>query len=196
VAKHLGAQTKVYGRALKAHLADPNDGESFNEMLRVAYNFADGTQELMNLAVGICDMKAVVFWLTICDQFLLADQFGKLPFSIIGKGKPSLAQYRAIIAGARNRAFHDTFSFGQPFRAVLRSEAFQAPELRLFRNYTSKTPVLEYEDRNLVALLEGLTRPGEKPVPLGFWETNLDVMNAVSNLARSLHRGLLLAAKP
>jgi hypothetical protein len=193
VTKHLDIQIKGYGRALKNHLANANDGESFNELLRIAYNFADGTQELMNLAIGLCDMKPVIFWLTICDQLLLAEQFGKLPFAIIGKGKPSLSQYRSIIAGARNRAFHDTFSFGQPFRARLTGEAFKAAELRLFRNYTSKAPVLDYEDRGLVALLEGFTRPAEKPVPMGFWETNLKVMMAVAEVARSLHRGLLLS---
>lgn len=195
VTKHLEAQIRGYSRALRSHLTDANDGESYNELLRIAYNFADGTQELMNLAIGICDMKPVISWLTIYDQFLLADKFGQLPFAIIGKGKPSLAQYRSIVASARNRAFHDTFSFGQPFRARLTGDAFQAPELRLFRQYTSKAPVLNYEDRDLVTLLEGFTRPAEKPIPLGFWETNLEVMQAVAGVAHSLHRSLLLSTQ-
>jgi hypothetical protein len=147
----------------------------------------------MNLAIGICDMKPVVFWLTICDQSNLADHFGNLPFGIIGKEKPSLKTYRSVIAGARNRAFHDIFSFGRPFRAILTGDAFQAPELRLFRQYASKAPALDYEDRKLVALLEGFTRSTERPVPLGFWEMNLAVMRAVAGVARSLHQGLLAA---
>jgi hypothetical protein len=193
IIERIGTQIDGYSQSLEAHLADADDIEASNDILRIAYNFADGTQELMKLVIGISDMKPVVFWLTIKAQSDLADHFGSLPFGIIGKEKPSLNRYRTIISGARNRAFHDIFAVGRPFRARLTGDAFKTPELRLFRQYASKAPALDYEDRKLVELLEGFTRSTERPVPLGFWETNLAVMNAVAEVARALRDGLLAA---
>lgn len=155
VAGRIDRQIRDYAVALRSHLANVGDTESLNELLRIAYNFADGTQELMRLVIGVADMKPILFWLTIDAQSRLADQFQNLPFGIIGTTKPSLGKYRSIVAGARNRAFHDIFSFRQPFRVRLTSEAFRAPELRLFRQFTSKAPALDFEDRKLVGLLEG-----------------------------------------
>jgi catechol 2,3-dioxygenase-like lactoylglutathione lyase family enzyme len=43
-------------------------------------------------------------------------------------------------------------------------------------------------------LLQGFTRAAERPVPLGFWEQDLAVMKTVEELARALHRALVLVA--
>jgi catechol 2,3-dioxygenase-like lactoylglutathione lyase family enzyme len=43
-------------------------------------------------------------------------------------------------------------------------------------------------------LLQGFTRAAERPVPLGFWEQDLAVMKTVEELARALHRALVLIA--
>ncbi len=192
VTQRIDYQITEYSVALRSHLKKAGDTESLNELLRIAYNFADGTQELMRLIIGVSDMKPVLSWLTIAAQLRLADRFQSLPFGIIGTAKPSIGKYRAIVAGARNRAFHDIFSFGQPFRVRLTSEAFRAPELRLFRQYASKAPALDYEDRRLVALLEGFTRTSEQTVPLGFWESNLGVMKAVADVTHSLQKALIM----
>jgi hypothetical protein len=106
-----------------------------------------------------------------------------------------LSQYRNLISGARNRAFHDIFAFNRPFQVALTGNAFRDAELRLFREYTRKSNAgLEYRDRDLVELYSGFTRTAERPVPLGFWEGNLEVMEAVLKVARSLHRALVMAA--
>lgn len=195
VIKRLDEQVDGYRRVLDEHLARPDDAEALNELLRISYNFADGARALIALVVGICDLKPLIFWLTIASQFELAERFGELPFALVGKAKPSLDRYRNVISGARNRAFHDLFSFGRPFHVRLTGDAFRAAELRLFQDYRRRRqPALRYEDRPLIELLEGFTRAPERQLPLGFWEANAEVMKAVASLARGLQAALVLAA--
>jgi hypothetical protein len=187
-------QVAAYETALASHLANPDDLEAINEVMRIAYNFADGAKDLIALVIGITDIKPLLSWLTIHAQVELAERFGELPFALVGKTKPSLEKYRSLVAGARNRAFHDLFAFGRPFRVPLRSDAFQAAALHLFREYKRSGPALEFKDRQLVELLQGFTRAAERPVPLGFWEQDLAVMKAVEQVASALHRALVLVA--
>ena len=190
----LRQQVSAYNGALTAHLKDPDDTEALNEVMRIAYNFADGAKELIALVIGLSDIKPLLSWLTINAQCELAERFGNLPFSLVGKAKPSLEKYRSLVAGARNRAFHDLFAFGRPFRVPLKSDAFQAAALHLFREYKRSGPALEYKDRELVDLLQTFTRAAERPVPLGFWEKDLAVMKAVEDVACALHQALILSA--
>jgi hypothetical protein len=163
--------------------------------MRIAYNFADGAKNLISLVVGLSDLKPLLSWLTISTQCELAERFGDLPFSLVGKAKPSLDKYRSLIAGARNRTFHDLFAFGRPFRAPLKGSAFEAASLRLFREYKARnSSALEFNDRELVELLQSFTRAAEQPVPLGFWEKDLAVMRGVEDLSAALHRALVLVA--
>src|SRR5262245_8837000 len=193
----LQLQVGAYRRALEAHSTNPDDVEAFYEVLRIAYNFADGVKDLVSLVVGISDLKPILSWLTVSAQLELSAQFAELPFSLVGKSKPSLERYRTLIAGARNRAFHDLFAFGRPFRVPLKSDAFEAAQLHLFREYTKRgEPALDYKDREVVELLQGFTRAAERPVPLGFWKINLKVMEAVEKVARALQRALFFVAPP
>lgn len=192
----LNEQIAAYQRSLERHLAKPDDKENLSELLRIAYNFADGAKALITLVVGISDLKPIIFWLTISSQFELADRFADLPFALVGKAKPSLDRYRTVISGARNRAFHDLFSFTRPFQVQLTGDAFRSAELRLFRDYTRRShPALQFEDRPLIELLERFTRAPERQVPLGFWEGNLEVMRAVESLATAVQEALVLAAE-
>jgi hypothetical protein len=187
-------QVAAYETALANHMADPDDIESLNEVMRIAYNFADGAKDLITLVVGISDLKPLLSWMTIHAQCELAERFGQLPFALVGKAKPSLEKYRSVVAGARNRAFHDLFAFGRPFRVPLKSDAFQSAALHLFREYKRSGSALEFKDRQLVELLQGFTRAAERPVPLGFWEQDLAVMKAVEQVAAALHQALVLVA--
>jgi hypothetical protein len=187
-------QVAAYEAALASYLAEPDNIEALNEVMRIAYNFADGAKDLIALIVGVSDIKPLLSWLTINAQCELAERFGELPFSLVGKAKPSLEKYRSLVAGARNRAFHDLFAFGRPFRVPLKSDAFQEAALHLFREYKRAGSALEFKDRQLVELLQGFTRTAERPVPLGFWEQDLTVMKAVEQVASALHRALVLAA--
>lgn len=193
VLSRVDEQIADFKTALDDHVRDGSP-DTLSEVLRIAYNFADGARALLTLVVGLSDLKPVLFWLTVLEQAHLAEQFAQLPFALVGKAKPSLDRYRAVIAAARNRAFHDLFAFGSPFQVRLTGEAFRTPELRLFREHSRRRePALEYEDRKLVDLLEEFTRAQERPVPAGFWEQNYLVMGAVADVGRALLDGLVLA---
>ncbi len=195
VLQRMQGQTEAFAHALAEHRKRPEDNEVYNELLRIAYNFADGARSFLGLMVGICDLKPVVFWLAVFEQVDLAHRFAQLPFSLVGKGKPSLERYRSVIADARNQAFHDVFAFDHPFNVKLPGDALRAPELRLFREYRSRNdPALNFEDRGLVELFEALTRTSERPVPVGFWDGNLQVMAAVIEVVRALRRALIVLA--
>lgn len=195
VVARLDDQVQAYKQALAARLERTADAEALNEALRIAYNFADGAKSLITLVVGLSDLKPLLFWLTIGAQFDLADRFSELPFALVGKAKPSLDRYRTLIAGARNRAFHDVFAFERPFNVRLGPDAIRDAELRLFREYSRRQgPALEFEDRQVVELLEGLTRVAERPVPIGFWDKNAAVMEAVGEVARAFRDALVLVA--
>ena len=80
----LSEQVAAYDDALKSHLQNPDDIEALNEVMRIAYNFADGVRELMALVVGLSDLKPLLSWLTINEQCELAERFGDLPFALVG----------------------------------------------------------------------------------------------------------------
>ncbi|MHB8288803.1 MAG: hypothetical protein ACYDEY_06125 [Acidimicrobiales bacterium] len=195
VLERMEQQVKAFATALEQHQRSPDDNDIYNELLRVAYNFADGARAFLRLMVGVCDLKPVIFWLTVFEQVELAQRFEKLPFSLVGKGKPSLERYRSVIADSRNQAFHDLFAFDHPFRVKLHSDALRSPELRLFREYAKRgDSALNFEDRGLVDLLASLTRTPERPVPVGFWQGNKDVMTSVVDTVRALRQALIVIA--
>lgn len=195
VVERLSSQVAAYKSALEKHTSGSADAEALNETLRIAYNFADGTVSLLSLVVGLSDLKPVLQWLTFGAQSDLSDRFADLPFALVGKAKPSIGLYREVIAGARNMTFHDVFAFGRPFVVRLPGEAIREPELHLFREYSRRhEPALDFGDRKVVELLEGLTRVAERPVPIGFWESNIKVMEAVCQVAASLQTALTLCA--
>jgi hypothetical protein len=197
VIERIQDQVSAYANALASYHEDPVDTDAFNELLRIAYNFADGTRDLLGLVVGLSDLKPLVFWLTIGSQSELADRFADLPFAMVGKAKPSFERYKTVISSARNRAFHDVFAFGRPFHVRLPGDAFRSAELRLFQEYTKRSKAgLDFEDKELVELLAGFTRVSERAVPLGFWEKNLEVMRAVAKVVDALRDALILVSPP
>jgi hypothetical protein len=192
VVARLDEQIVAYEKALAGHVEVMDDPDALSELLRIAYNFADGLKALTTLLVGVSDLKPLMFWLTVSEQSSLADEFSNLPFALVGKAKPSLDRYRSVIAGARNRAFHDLFSFGRPFHVRLTGEAFREAQLRLFRDYARRRePALHFEDSALIGLLEGFTRAPERQVPVEFWQENLGVIRAVAAVARAMQVALV-----
>lgn len=193
VVERLERQVVEYGAALKRHQKNLSDAEAKNELLRIAYNFADGAQGLTRLVFGISDLKPVAFWMTINAQFALKLAFDRVPLNLPKGTKPSFEKYRSVIANARNQVFHDIFSLGRTFKVNLPSKAFSGAEMLIFRDYSDrKSSALNFDDRRIVELLEGLTRTTEEVVPFGFWEANLDVMSCTVSVISSLRDSLLV----
>ena len=96
VLDRMDGQVAAFSFALDQHMERPTDNEIYNELLRIAYNFADGARSFLDLIAGICDLKPIISWLTVFEQVDLAHRFGQLPFSMVGKVKPSLDRYRSV----------------------------------------------------------------------------------------------------
>jgi hypothetical protein len=51
------------------------DSNEFNDLLRIAYNFASDAVLVIRLLVSICDLKPIVRWCTVDEWFRLAESF-------------------------------------------------------------------------------------------------------------------------
>ena len=164
-----------------------------NEVLRIAYNFADDAIKILQLMVSVADLKGVVLWSTLKQHFDVAEAFRALPWTKSDK-KPSLKRYQEIINGARNRAFHNLLAFERTIEANLEGVKVNARRLTLMPAHgRSKGDVaFDYEDREMVEVLTELTRAPETTVPLDFWKKNAVVMESFENLLKRIEDVLWL----
>lgn len=166
------------------------DGPAFNELLRIAYNFASDALSYLRLIVSVCDLKSVVLWGTISEHYGLSAAFAKLPWPHAGK-KPSLSEYSSTIADARNSAFHKLFPFSKTLDVWLPEAALKEPRLRIFSEYGKKSEnAMRYKDKELVDVLTEFTRTRERDVTPAFWKQNEEVMAATVALFDSTSRFL------
>ena len=175
-----------YSQALeKCSGAVEDDHATFNEILRIAYNFASDAIMYLNLIVSVCDLKPIVLWGTLDAHYALSEAFQKLPWSRARK-KPSLKSYIDIIGDARNSAFHNMFPFRKTLEVALPKAAVQGASLLIFSEYTKrKNNQLVYNDKELVDILVEFTRARQRQIPSRFWSANLDVMNKTIDLFRA-----------
>ena len=100
----LSEQIDRYREALDTYLNNARNNDAMNELLRIAYNFADGASALITLVVRISDLKPVLCWLTMTSQVGNVS-FGDLPINLVGRAKPSINQYRELVPGAQSKLF-------------------------------------------------------------------------------------------
>jgi hypothetical protein len=172
------------------------DGGEFNDLLRIAYNFATDAVLVIRLLVGICDLKPIVRWCTVDEWFRLAESFRNLPWSKM-KEKHSLDAYQVIISSARNKTFHRLLPVDNTLRVELEGTKLGRITLRLFPEYAARNSeeTLDYEDRALVELLTNFTRVSERNVSPQFWRRNTAVMEATIELLSRTSSALKLLAK-
>ena len=191
IATHMNAQITEYERALAALDRDSTDRDAYNNILRISYNFASDAIDLVTLFVSICDLKPLVLWLTVAENFELAQAFRRLPFGTESLRKPSLKTYADVIGGARNHAFHDFFAFDRPFEVDLSGVTLQAHRLLLFHAHRrAPENAFDYEDRELIEVLRSFTRAPERSVSMDFWRRNLDVLRSVRALTNAIRDAL------
>jgi hypothetical protein len=158
------------------------DPQSFNEILRIAYNFATDAITYLRLIIKVCDLKPLILWGTIAEHFELSEAFKQLPWTR-AQTKASIEAYISTISDARNSAFHHLFPFQKTLRVSLPEAAFRQAELRMFSEHAKKREnQLSYQDKELVGVLLEFTRARERKVSPGFWRKNLDVMDSTIRL--------------
>jgi hypothetical protein len=174
--------------------ADIDPGE-FNDVLRIAYNFATDAVLVIQLLVSICDLKPIVRWCTVDEWFRLAESFRNLPWSKM-KDKHSLDAYQQTVSNARNKAFHRLLPVENTLRVELEGTKLGRVTLRLFPEYAARNSeqTMDYEDRALVELLTDFTRVSERGVSPQFWRRNIVVMEATIELLSRTSLALKLLA--
>lgn len=170
------------------------DPQAFADVLRIAYTFASDCDKLIGLIVSICDVKPLLLWATIGQHLLLAQRFQELPWST--GSKASLKQYKEMVGGARNHAFHDLIRLDRSVHVEVSSVTLQARSLRLFAPYTSSRKAadntLEYEDQELIDILTQFTHAPETVIPAEFWRKNSKVMHGLRDLIAATEEALVL----
>lgn len=184
-------QRKLYDDALVKCTAVGSDRLHLNEVLRIAYNFADDALKVLQLLVSVSDLKGVLLWCTVYEHFDLARAFRNLPWTKSSK-KPSLSRYQEIINGARNKAFHNLLSFDRTIQSDLYGVSINARSLTLLPAHGRRKGhvAFDYEDRELVEVLTELTLAPETAVSMGFWKRNSVVMHAFEHLLRKMEEAL------
>lgn len=187
VADALARQAADYHTSLEkcGPQLDQNQAE-FNNVLRIAYDFESDAVRILRLLMSVCDLKPIILWMTLSAHHNLSEAFRCLPRSR-DQNKPSLPNYREMIHGARNRAFHNLLPFGQSIQVDLEGINIKAKRLRLFSEYKLKAEnVFDFEDKQLVEILTEFTRADEKYVTPDFWKRNHDVMIATEQLVAAV----------
>lgn len=192
IAVAIANETASYCRSLDKCAGQPSPEADFNNVLRIAYNFASEASTLIVLLTSVCDLKPVVFWCTIHSHWKLRQAFQRLPWASLNANKPSLSAYEQSVKGARNSAFHHLLPISKTLIADLHDVPLKARSLTLFRKYGTKKAgnELDYEDKELVEVLTQFTRAEEGAVGPDFWMRNRDVMQNTADLASATAHAL------
>ena len=171
-------QIKLYIEALSKLKSTGSDRQrSYNEILRISYNFSDDAIRLLKLLISVCDLKPIILWLTFNSHYRLTESIKLLPWSKQAT-KPSINKYVETIKKARNKSFHRLIPFSKSFLVHLPNDSIKDVILRIFSEFgqSKKSNRLEYKDKELVDVLMEFTRTSEEIVPQNFWEKNLAVL--------------------
>lgn len=184
--KSIKEQVDIYGSYIEnLESAKVDRDSSFNEVLRIAYNFADDAITLIRLIISVCDLKPIILWNTFSTHYRLTESIKNLPWSKRVK-KPSISKYVDTIKKARNKSFHRLIPFSEAFEIELPENSIKDVNLRIFSEYGSKNSAnrLTYKDKELVDVLMEFTRTSEEIVKESYWKKNLDTMKLTVELLR------------
>jgi hypothetical protein len=192
IVQSLRANETEYAAAVAQLQQFPEDQHELNEVLRIAYNFSTDVLPLIALFTSICDLKPLVFWCSLDKHWRLYQAFLDLPWSALGR-KEKLEEYQAIIAEARNSAFHHVLPFDATIEVDLSGLDVRAEKIRLFSPYGKKQGrgVL-LKDQELADVFAEFSRARQRPVSLVFWEKNRAVLKAACELADAVLESLII----
>jgi len=173
------------------HIGNINSNQqSYNEILRISYNFVSDINKLLVLIINVCDLKPIILWMNIHKFLKLDIAFKDLPFGF-SKTKPSLKTYESLIKNARNKTFHQLFPFNKSLE--LKIDNLDDIKLRMFSSFNNKSDnTVSYKDKKLAEILLDFTRVVEQSVDNNFWTKNQVVMNSINELIKNTSNTLKL----
>jgi hypothetical protein len=188
----LKTQAAEYRDSLTAMHNSPEDSKALNEVLRIAYNFSTDVLPLISLFRSICDLKPLVFWCTVKQQWALYRAFASLPWSALGR-KEKLEEYESIVSQARSYAFHHVLPFDSTVEVDLSNLDVRAETIRLFLPFgQTQGRGVHLKDQKLADILSEFSRAKLRPVSTVFWQSNLKIMQESCQLAEHILETLIL----
>lgn len=191
------SQLQKYEKSLNKYFYSKSEEEKERgliELLRLSYSFADDSIKLLKLLVTITDLKPLILWCTLFDFYKLKEELTNIPFILKGnQKKPSLKDYREIVASVRNFAFHRFFLIDKPIEADLTNIKLNAKRLRFFGYHSENkraTGNLEYQDQEIIEALQEFTTTVKSNISDDFWEKNLNIIKNMENLLKSMEKVL------
>lgn len=186
------AQAKEYAKAVGQMAKDPSDTALRNDVLRIAYNFCSDVLQLMYLITSACDLKPVLFWQTIVEQWDFEAALNKLPWVTLGS-KPNLANYRQVVSNARSHAFHHILPFDSTCKVDLSKSSVRAESISLFEPFEKKQGRgVRITDEALLKVFAEFSRAKSRDVADDFWKANTEVMNAAHAVVRAVLNALVV----
>lgn len=185
-------QTSDYRTAVTALRNASDDKQVINEILRIAYNFSTDVLPLISLFRSVCDLKPLMFWSTVKEQWGLYRAFASLPWAALGR-KESVEEYQSIVSQARSYAFHHVLPFDSTVEVDLTDLDVRAQTIRLFVPFGQKQGRgVHLKDQKLADVLAEFSRAKQRPVSTIFWNANLNVMQEACHLAQQVLETLVL----
>jgi hypothetical protein len=192
IVNSLQQQADQYRAALAVLQSRSDDPRALNEILRIAYNFSADVLPLISLFVSICDLKPLIFWCTLLEQWTLHQAFASLPWAALGR-KEKLEEYKTIVSQARSHAFHHVLPFDSTVEIDLSTLDVRAEKIRLFVPFGQKEGRgVHLRDQKLAEVLAEFSRAKERPVSQVFWKANHAVMQAACKLSEQVLAALIL----
>ena len=162
------------------------------EILRLSYCFSEEALRIIEMIVGISDIKPLVLWCTLYEQYMINKTF-QIILGQEGK-KANLQSYKDQISNARNHAFHNLTDISFTIHADLAGVPIKAKKFIFYVEHSNTTnrerAKFLFEDKEMIDILSGLTRTKEKKLPFEFWEQNANVMQATVELIESTEQAL------
>lgn len=135
ITESIKEQIHVYENCIKNIESASSDRQyTFNEILRISYNFADDASTLIRLLVSVCDLKPIILWATFFSHYNLTESIRNLPRSR-QVTKPSINSYIETIKKARNKTFHRLIPFSKAFEVELPPNSIKNASSRIFSEY-------------------------------------------------------------
>lgn len=185
-------QIVEYKTQLDKYKIDPVlNAISLNDVMRIAYNFSEDVTKILRLLISISDLKAIVLWCSIYEQYISESNLREIP-GMVKEKKASLGNYCEFISDARNQAFHNLFTFDRTIEAELSGVTLKAKRLTFLPEHGKKETVLDYEDREMIELLSELTRAKQIEVDNLFWDQNFRFMESLQNYLVKIEESLWL----
>ncbi len=163
---------------------------SYNDLLRIAYVFADEIETFNTILKKVCDLKPLINLMTFAHQLSLSSTFNKIKLPSTSK-KVSLDGYRDLISQARNATFHHLVPIDTRVEVDFGDYHLNPTKLVLFDEFGSKKHKgLDYEDKEIFELLQSFSRSPERSYEITFWDDNIVIMQAAISLIAQFEEAL------